>query len=276
MSLIEKTNIDLVMDYGIDLVDFYIKNPCAAAYDLLGVDLAPIQRIVFKDMWFKNYSITVMGRGGGKTYLLGVLSVLSCMLYPGYRVGLIAPVFRQSKMIFAEVEKLYARSVLLRESCEKRPTRGPDTCYLKFKSIGGFSGSYVEALPLGDGSKIRGSRFYLVVIDELAQVTDKIIDMVVRPMAATTLEPMENVRRLERQKRLIEQGLATEDDFEEETVNKMIMTSSGYYKFNHMWRRMRDYWEQMEKFGDESSQYVVHQIPHWDLPEGFLDKNNID
>jgi phage terminase large subunit-like protein len=270
----ESRNFEIVMDQGVELVEFYRENPCIAVYDLLGIDLAPIQRLVFEDMWFKNYVIGVCARGFGKTFLLGALSVLSCLLYPGYRVGLIAPVFRQSKMIFSEVEKLYAKSPILREACDKKPTRGSDTCYLRFKAIGGYNPSYIEALPLGDGSKIRGSRFYLIVVDELAQVPDKTLDMVVRPMGATTLEPMENVRRLERQKKLIELGLATEDDFEEETVNKMIMTSSGYFKFNHMWRRMKDHWDQMDLHG-EDSQYRVWQIPHWDLPDGFLDKNNI-
>lgn len=184
-----------------------------------------------------------------------------------------------SKMIFAEVEKLYAQSPMLREACEQKPTRSPDSCYLKFKSVGGKTPSYIEALPLGtDGGKIRGSRFYLILIDELAQVPDKIINSVLMPMGATSLAPMERVRRTEQKNRLIKLGLATEDDFEEETVNKMIMTSSGYYKFNHMWKRMKDHWRQMdiaEKEGKES-QYSVWQIPHWDLPEGFLDQNNVD
>jgi hypothetical protein len=271
----EVKNYDIMIDQGLEMVEFYRNNPCIAAYDLLRVDLAPIQRTVFEDMWFKNYAIVVASRGLGKTFLLGLLSALSCMLYPGYRVGLIAPVFRQSKLVFAEVEKLYTRSPILREATEKRPVRGSDTCYLRFKSVHGISPSYIEALPLGDGSKIRGSRFYLVVIDELAQVPDKILDMVIRPMAATTLEPMENVRRIERQRKLLELGLATADDFEEATVNKMIMTSSGFYKFNHMWRRMKDYWRQMNEYGD-ASQYSVWQIPYWDLPEGFLDRNNIE
>ena len=269
-----RKNLDVLMDQGTELIQFYRENPCIAAYDLLRVDLADIQRVVFEDMWFKNYVITVAGRGFGKTFLLGTLATLSCMLYPGYRVGLIGPVFRQSKMIFGEVEKLYAKAPLLREAAEKKPTNASDRSFLKFKSVGGYNPSYLEALPLGDGSKIRGSRFYLILVDELAQVPDQTLDMVVRPMGATTLEPMENVRRLERQKRLIELGLATEDDFEEETVNKMIMTSSGFYKFNHMWRRMRDHWDMMERDGEES-QYRVWQIPYWDLPEGFLDKNNI-
>jgi len=179
-----------------------------------------------------------------------------------------------SKLIFSEVEKLYARSPILREACEKKPVRGADTCYLKFKSVRGISPSYIEALPLGDGGKIRGSRFYLIVVDELAQIPDKILDMVIRPMAATTLEPMENVRRLERQKKLLELGLATEDDFDNNSVNKMIMTSSGFYKFNHMWRRMKDYWRQID--AGRGDHYAVWQIPYWDLPEGFLDKNNIE
>jgi hypothetical protein len=267
-----------VLEKGRDMIAFYHANPCVAAYDLLGVDLAPVQRLVFEDMWFKNYVIAVAGRGFGKTFNLGVLASLGCMLKPGYRVGLIAPVFRQSKMIFAEVEKLYSQSSLLREACEKRPTRGSDTCYLKFKSVAGMTPSFIEALPLGDGNKIRGSRFYLILVDELAQVPDQTLDMVIRPMAATSLAPMERVRRIEQQERLIELGLAKPEDFEEEAVNKMVMTSSGYYKFNHMWRRMKDHWRMMKEaeVKGEVCPYSVWQIPHWDLPRGFLDKNNID
>lgn len=180
-----------------------------------------------------------------------------------------------SKMIFAEVDKQYSKSSLLREACEKRPVKGSDTCYLQFKARGGFNGSYIEAIPLGtDGAKVRGSRYYLICVDELAQVPPTILEMVLRPMAATSQDPMENVIRIERMKKLIESGMAKESDFTDR-ANKMVMTSSGYYKFNHMWARMRDYWNRMEIDGDKS-QYVVHQIPYWFLPEGFQDKTNID
>lgn len=181
-----------------------------------------------------------------------------------------------SKMMFSEVEKLYAKSGIIRQACEKRPIRATDTCYLRFKAVGGYNGSYIESLPLGvDGAKIRGSRFYLICIDELAQVPDKVLDLVVRPFAAVSLEPMEKVRRLEQQRKLIEQGLAEEGDFEEETVNKMVMTSSGFFKFNHMWRRMKDHWAMMDKLGEES-RHVVHQIPYWFLPKGFLEMDSIE
>jgi len=269
-------NIDIIFEQGADLVTFYRSNPVVAAYDLLKVDLAPIQRIVLRDMWFKNYAISVCGRGFGKTFLLGVNATLHALLYPGYRIGLIAPSFRQSKMIFAEVEKLYQRSSILREATAKRPTRGADTCFLKFKGTDMSNGSYIEALPIGvDGAKIRGSRFYLIEIDELAQMPPDVIDMVIRPMAAVHLEPMQKVREIERIERLIEEGLATEDDLITEGGNKMIMTSSGYFKFNHMWHRMKSYWKAIKETGDDTK-YAVHQVPYQMLPKGFLDMENIN
>jgi hypothetical protein len=269
-------SIEEIMEQGGSMVEFYRTDPVLAAYDLLRVDLAPVQRIILRDMWFKNYCITVAGRGCGKTFLLGINAALHALLYPGYRIGLIAPSFRQSKMIFAEVEKLYQKSSILREATEKKPTRGADTCFLKFKGTENSNGSYIEALPIGvDGAKIRGSRFYLIEIDELAQMPSDVIDMVIRPMAAVHLEPMQKVREIERIEKLIAEGLATEDDLETDTANKMIMTSSGYFKFNHMWHRMKSYWKAMSE-ESESTKYAVHQVPYRMMPRGFLDMNNIN
>lgn len=273
MSKLTK-NMDIVLQQGPDLIQFYRDNPCIAAYELLGVDLAPVQRVVFEAMWFKPYTLAVAGRGFGKTFLSGVMASLLCLLYPGYRAGLIAPSFRQAKMIFAEVEKIYSKSPILREATEKRPIRGSDTCYLKFKSVGGHNNAFIEALPIGaDGAKIRGSRFYCIFVDEFAQVPKKIIETVLAPMSITKLDPMVQVRELERRKELMDSGLATEADFEEETVNKMIGTSSGYYKFNHMYKRMRQYWAQI---AEGSQDHAVFQIPYTLLPAGFLDQKNVE
>ncbi|KKK56530.1 hypothetical protein LCGC14_3063600, partial [marine sediment metagenome] len=260
---------------GASMIQYYRQHPVMAAYDLLHVDLAAVQRIILRDMWFKNFVITVAGRGAGKTFLLGLNATLHALLYPGYRVGLVSASFRQSKMIFSEVEKLYHRSPILREACEKRPVRGSDTCYLKFRGTDKSNGSFIEALPIGvDGAKIRGSRFYLIEVDELAQVPPQIVDMVLRPMASVSLEPMQKVRERERQEHLIAQGLANKEDFIGDSANKMIMTSSGYFKFNHMWHRMKSYWRAMSDEG-ENTKYAVHQIPYQLLPESFLDEENI-
>jgi len=176
-----------------------------------------------------------------------------------------------SKLIFAEVEKLYTMSPILREACEKKPTRGADTCFLRFKNPEGGMGSYIEALPIGvDGAKIRGSRFYLIEIDELAQMPPDVVDLVLRPMGVVPLNPMQRVREIED---LIRQGVP-EDQITDDSLNKMIMTSSGYFKFNHMWRRMKSYWKIMKEEG-LNTKFAVHQVPYRMMPRGFLDTGNI-
>jgi intein/homing endonuclease len=181
-----------------------------------------------------------------------------------------------SKFIFNEVEKIYQRSSIVREACVKGPVRGADTHSLEFRGTNNSNGSYIAALPVGvDGSKIRGSRFYLIEIDELAQMQPDIIDMVIRPMAAVSSEPMQRVRERERQNELIRQGLANKEDFVDESANKMVMASSGYFKFNHMWDRMRAYWKAMRDPATEKK-YAVHQVPYQLMPEAFLDMENIN
>ncbi len=66
--------MDVVMGQGPDLIEFYRNNPCIALYELLGVDLAPVQRIVFESMWFKPYNMIVAGRGAGKSTYIHELS----------------------------------------------------------------------------------------------------------------------------------------------------------------------------------------------------------
>ena len=208
------------------------------------------------------------------TYISGVLATLLSLLWPGYRVGLVSNSFRQAKLIFAEVEKMYNNSSIMREATLKPPVHGSDSYSLKFRPVGGSNGSFIEALPLGsDGGKIRGSRFYCILIDEFAQLPQKIIETVLTPMTITALNPMVKVRELEKRKRLVASGLAVKEDFEKDTINKIIGTSSGFYKFNHMYKRMRQYWNQI---AEGSVDHAVYQIPYTLLPEGFLDPKSVE
>jgi hypothetical protein len=257
-----------------DLIEFYRKYPEIAAEDLLNIKLSSIQKVVLRSMWFKNYVMAIMCRGAGKTFLQAVLAVLKAMLYPGHRVGLIAPTFRQSKLIFDECTRLYQRSPILRDACEKRPTQQSDNCYIRFKSVAGQPGSLVQAIPLGDGTKIRGSRFFTIVCDEFPHIPEEIFNLVIRPMAATVADPMENVERLARQEVLLEKGLITQEEIDKQgSSNQIIITSSGYFTFNHMYELYKIYREEMMA-GNEK--YAVFRVPYKLLPPGFLDKDNVE
>ncbi len=257
-----------------ELIEFYRKYPEIAAEDLLNIKLSSIQKVVLRSMWFRNYVMAIMCRGAGKTFLQAVLAVLKGMLYPGHRVGLIAPTFRQSKLIFDECHRLYQRSPILRQACEKKPTQQSDNCYIKFKSVAGQPGSLVQAIPLGDGTKIRGSRFFTIICDEFPHIPPEIFNMVIRPMAATVADPMENVERLEKQRALLEKGLITQEEIDSESsANQIIITSSGYFTFNHMYDLYKVYRDEMLA---GNKKYAAFRVPYKLLPPGFLDRDNVE
>jgi len=256
----------------LELVKLYRQNPVLAAEDLLRIKLAVPQQQVLTDMWFKNFCLITAGRGTGKTFLNSVFSCLWAMLYPGQRVGLLAPSFRQAKMLFAEVEKRWNQSPLLQEATQSKPTTASDRCYLRFRQPGFKQGSIIEAVPLGDGSKIRGARYYAIIADEFAQIPEEIFNTVILPMGATVADPMANVERISRQRALIRSGKATMGDFQKRLDNKVIMTSSAFYQFNHMYQTKLEYEEAIRRGED---QYATHTLSFRDMPEGFLSEQNI-
>lgn len=256
---------------GIKLVQFYRENPVIAAKDLLNTEMVGPQRDILESMWSKNYVLISAGRGCGKTFINATFACLQGLLYMGQRVGFIAPSFRQAKMLFSEVEKIYNRAPILREASKRPPTKQSDRCALEFRGTGTMQGSLIEAQPLGDGSKIRGARYYVIIADEFAQIPQDIFNAVILPMGATVANPAENVKKIARQKELVEQGIAVDEDFEQ-AGNKVVMTSSAYYQFNHMYETLLDYRRKVE---EGNPKYAVHQVSFRNMPEGFLSEDNI-
>ncbi|MCK5016001.1 MAG: terminase family protein [Candidatus Peribacteraceae bacterium] len=264
-------------DLALDLIKVYRENPILAAEDLLGIDLDAPQKVILEEMWFKSYTIVTAGRGCGKSYLLSVISALYALLYPGKKVLIMSPSFRQSKHCFDELKRRYIESPILREACVKKPIIGSDRCYLDFYGVEGKAGSNVSAFPLGDGSRIRGLRGHFILVDEFAQVPEDIFETVIRPMGATTMSPMENVRRLQMLKDKLEDGILSKDEYETERdgmqTNKIVGVTSAYYQFNHVYRRIQKYQEEIDK---GSTKYGLCYISYEDMTEGFLDSNNIE
>ena len=264
-------------DRGIEYITFLKENPCIAALELLNVDLPEPQRLILRDMWFKPFTLVTAGRGSGKSYLLSVMACLHAMLKPGEKIGLLSSSYRQSRMVFDEVINRYRQSPILREACVRKPIKGSDQCYLYFRSVGDNKGSSIVAVPLGTGDKIRGLRCHVLLVDEFAQVDEDIFNTVIRPMGATVSNPMENVRRIRRLKEQLKFGFISEDEYEAQLSdgysNKIVGTSSAYFQFNHMYKRILAYQEEIDR---GSEKYAVHFVSYRDMPEGFLDRDNIE
>jgi hypothetical protein len=188
-----------------DIINTYRSEPQLAVYDLLGIDLTAVQSLIFSEIWSYDRALEIVSRGGGKTFLLGLVATLKCMLYPGYKVCITAPVFRQAKFVFNEIERLYTLPHV-NESCNKGPLRtdskGPfrtdSSCHLDFKPVSYLDMSHIEVLHLSRASAEAG-RFDLILVDEASYI------------------PVENLKLLD------------------EKADKLILMSAGFYGNNLMW-----------------------------------------
>jgi hypothetical protein len=232
------------------MVDFFIKNPdLACSYLLVRNDkpcrLAVHQRLIIKGLWNHQFNLLILTRGGGKTFLLALYCVLKAMLYPREKCVVASSSYRQAQFTFDEIIKFYDESPLLRQSCVKRPSKGPNACELELES-----GSRIIAYPLGDGQKIRGARANTLVMDEVAQIPEDIISLVIIPMMNTRQDPFDTSGR----------------------KNHLVMASSAYFQFNHLYQKYLQYQEKSNKANPEyDPNYGLHVYTVDDMPEGWMD-----
>jgi len=215
-----------------------------------------------------NYLVT------HNTFVGSVFVALKCLLYPGVKVGLIAPSFRQSKLIFAEFKQFYDDSPLLQAEIKKPPTVGTDRCECIFKSRPGYRPSTIIALPVGsDGGKIRGSRFNIVIIDECIHLPENIFRAAIRPMLSTTLDPIENVEREEK----IAAGLIDPSEDEGQKTNGFFAITSGYYKFNYWWKIIESFNAKILQAKKDNVKPIhsLQFVPYYHMPKGFFQEHII-
>ena len=168
-------------------------------------------------------------------------------------------IHHNSKFIFDEISKIYDISPVLRDSCEKKPTKMVDLCYLQFKSTGNKPGSVIHALPLGSGETIRGARYFTIIGDEAAQIPREVLDVVVRGMMATSKNPMEQVKAMEEQKRLLAEGKI--DKIKKLDNNKIVLSSTAYSQYNHLWSTVTGYIDIIMEKAEKSARLEKAGLP---------------
>jgi hypothetical protein len=216
---------------------YYRLHPDIAAKHLLGARLNWYQRISVRNTWISPFSLLVWGRRAGKTYTNSVTAVLYALLYPRRRIMILGPSKRQGDYMFDEIQMMVSKSEYLRASLKKGIARQPAESRAEFTN-----GSKIVSIPIGPGGgKIRGAGANLVVLDEYAQFDESIVTLVVRPFLAMKVEGQEN---------------------------KLIITSSAYYKWNHLYDLYCDYRKQA--ISRPGSVYVSE----YDYRDVLLDKKS--
>lgn len=197
------------LNYLEESVLFFRHRPELASKYLLKSELSWYQNRTVRNIFKVPYSMMIWGRGTGKTYTIASTAILGALFYPNIKIGIFGPGKRQGDFIFDEVDVIYRNSPFVQSSTLRHSKRTMEMNELKF-----VNGSRIISVPTGDGSTIRGLRCNWLMLDEYAQFDPQIVKLVIRPFLAIQLG---------------------------DRPNKLILSSSAFYKWNHLWEEYKKF-----------------------------------
>jgi len=237
-----------------------------------GVDLFPFQHMAIKAMFETDYTLGVWSRGMSKSFTTGIYAFLDAILNQGVEIGILSKSFRQSKMIFKKIEDIAAKpNAALLQQCITHKSKSNDEWLMEIGS------SRIRALPLGDGSKLRGFRFHRIIIDEFLLMPERIYNEVIVPFLSVVENPVERERMHEVESKLIKEGKMKEEDRYQWPNNKLIALSSASYKFEYLYKL----YEQFERLiqgdikEDGNATRCIMQFSYDCAPRKLYDENLI-
>lgn len=233
------------------------------------------------------------------TFLLSLYALMRGILKPGRKIVVVGAAFRQSKFLHEYMENIWKNAPILRDMMPagSGPRKDVDMCRML------MGDSVITALPIGDGSKIRGQRANDIVADEFASHAKEIFENVIAGFAAVSSSPVENAKMKAAKEAGKKMGLSPEQVMEllgysaslMQDDNQIVLSGTAYYDFNHFAEYWRKWRKIIESKGEERAlreifkleegeelpesfnwkDYSVIRIPYTLLPSGFMDDAQI-
>ena len=257
---------------------------------LFNIELHPIQMAILQEFWLRAFPMYIASRGWGKSFLLALYCILRMTFYPGTKIVVVGAAFRQSKIIFEYMETIWRNSPILRSifsGNDDGPRRDVDRCTIR------LGDSWTVAIPMGDGSKIRGLRAHIIIADEFASISPDIYETVVSGFAAVSASPIQNVKDQAKKLAMKEAGLWN-DELEvlnTKMGNQAIISGTADYDFKHFASYWKRYKAIIESRGDKNKledifkgeipsnfnwrDYSIIRIPYELIPKGFMDDKQV-
>jgi len=234
------------------------RNPVIGAKHLLKLPMLPYyQQDMLIRLWNNKKPLLLCSRRTGKTFISAAMMTLKCLLYPHTKVGIVAPVFRQSKTVFKQVEDIYEHSDYVKLETAKPPTHGNSEWYIDFKN-----GSKISAMPFADS--IRSKGFNIVMVDEYGypyagrRGINQMVSDIISPMLFT--------------KREIALGKNVQHD-KTDIGNQLIIASTATFKWNDYYKKVKSY---EEKIKEGSKQHDIISFDYRDgLESGLFEKEEV-
>lgn len=265
----------------------YLGSTCKLLFD---IELHPIQVAILQEFWIRAFPMYIASRGWGKSFLLALYCILRCAFFPGTKIVVVGAAFRQSKIIFEYMETIWRNSAILRSiftGNDDGPRRDVDRCTMR------LGDSWTIAIPMGDGSKIRGLRAHIIIADEFASISPDIYETVVSGFAAVSATPIQNVKEQAKRAAMTEAGLWNEEleTLNTKMGNQAIISGTADYAFKHFASYWRRYKGIIESQGDKRKleelfkgdvpgnfnwkDYSIIRIPYELIPKGFMDDKQV-
>jgi hypothetical protein len=257
---------------------------------LFGIELHPIQISILQEFWYRPFPMFIASRGFGKSFLLALYCILKMLFNPGTKIVVVGAAFRQSKIIFEYMETIWRNSPILRSifnGNDDGPRRDVDRCTIRLGE------SWTIAIPMGDGSKIRGLRAHIIIADEFASISPEIYETVVSGFAAVSANPIQNVKEEAKKIALREAGLWN-DELEAVQIkkgNQAIIAGTADYSFKHFAQYWKRYKAIINSKGDKNKleeifkgevpdsfnwrDYSIVRVPYELIPKGFMDDKQV-
>jgi len=248
------------------LAKFLMENIYFLVRMLTGIKLFPFQSMMVKAMMKSDYFLAILSRGGGKSFICAIFLIVYAAINQGIKVGILANSFRQSRLLMQKIIDLYndPKSGFLR-SCITKISLKNDEWVIE------IGRSKLIALPLGQGERLRGYRFQVMVLDELLLMPEKILNEVILPFLAVVTNPTERKEMADAETRLIERGDLKEEDRMIWPNNKLIGLSSASYKFEYLYRMMCQYEKMIHTGEDKHAKYSIFHMAYDALPKELYD-----
>lgn len=255
---------------------------------LMGVKLHPFQGAILRELWNHKFPMLIGSRGMSKSFLLAIYAILRILFVPKYKVLICSRGFRQSKLIFNYVETIIANSSILKDMVAHNGGiyKGNDGWELRLFE------SNIRAIPLGDGSSIRGARANSVLADEFGSIPLDVFEQVVAGFTAVSPNPTDSAALIARNKLAEHLGMTEEKVVDSNISNQIVISGTAGYSFEHF-SKYHDRYVNIIKsrgnpdklkeiFGGEAPErgfdwrdFSVIRLPVHLLPEGFMDDAQI-
>jgi len=256
-------------DAKIWLEKFFRENLTFLSKILTGVELLEFQSMMVRAMFDVDYFLAICSRGSGKSFICAIFLILYASLHQGIKIGIIANSFRQARLLMQKILdlRLDPKAKFLRQMITDK-----DISLKNDEWVIRIGRSQLVCLPTGDGSKLRGFRFKVMVIDELLLLSSKLINEVIRPFLSTNTDVTDRKKVREAEDILIAQGKMKEEDKYIWGNNKLIGLSSASYSFEYLKTMYDEYEKAIFENRKDDAKYAIFHIAYDCLPAELYDQ----